>query len=99
MLLEGKDRTSSLLYPQCLPSTIDSSEEVFNINIIIYVCGSLDRRRVWGRMDACVCMTKSLCYTPETIPTLFTSHTPRVGTEVGGGSGWGDTCTPMAVSC
>ena len=34
------------LYPQCFPSTIDNSEEV--LNIIIYVCGSLDGRRVWG---------------------------------------------------
>ena len=30
------------------------------------VCGSLDGRGVWGRMDTCICMTESLCCTPKT---------------------------------
>ena len=54
---------------------------------------------VWGRMDAYACMTESLCNIPETMATLFISHTPRQGREVGGVSGWRDTCTPMADSC
>ena len=28
-------------------------------------------RRVWGRMDTCICMVESLCYSPKTISTLF----------------------------
>ena len=35
------------------------------------ICGSLDGRGVWGRMDTCVCMTESLCCSYETIKTLF----------------------------
>ena len=34
------------------------------------LCGSLDERRLWGRMDTCICMAESLCHSPETI-TLF----------------------------
>ena len=26
------------------------------------LCGSLDGREVWGRMDTCICMTESLSY-------------------------------------
>ena len=31
------------------------------------LCGSLDRRGVWGRMDTCVCMAESFCCSPEII--------------------------------
>ena len=36
------------------------------------LCGSLDGREVWGRMDTCICicMAESLCSSPETITTL-----------------------------
>ena len=30
---------------------------------------------VWGRMDSCVCMAESLCYSPETITTLLIGYT------------------------
>ena len=40
------------------------------------LCGSLDRRGVWGRMDTCICMTESLCCPPEFIITLLISYTP-----------------------
>ena len=30
---------------------------------------------VWGRMDTCICMAESLCYSPETITTLLISYT------------------------
>ena len=33
-------------------------------------------RRVWGRMDTCICMTEPLCFSPETITTLLTGYTP-----------------------
>ena len=35
------------------------------------LCGSLDGRGVWGRMDTCIGMTDSLCCSPETISILF----------------------------
>ena len=40
------------------------------------LCGSLDGRGVWGRMDTCICMAESLCCAPETITTLFIGYTP-----------------------
>ena len=39
-------------------------------------CGSLDGRRVWGRMDTGICMAESLCCSPETITTVFIDYTP-----------------------
>ena len=35
------------------------------------LCGSLDGKGVWGRMDICVCMAESLCCSPEIITVLF----------------------------
>ena len=35
------------------------------------LCGSLDGREDWGRMDTCICMAESLHCSPETITTLF----------------------------
>ena len=39
------------------------------------LCGSLDGRRVWGRMDPCVCMAESLHCSPGSITTLFIGFT------------------------
>ena len=36
--------------------------------------GSLDGRGVWGRMNTCLCMAESLCYSPETVITLFVNQ-------------------------
>ena len=36
---------------------------------------------VWGRMDTCICMAKSLCCSPETITTLLISYTPIQNTK------------------
>ena len=38
--------------------------------------GILDGRRVWRRMDACICMVESLLCSSETITTLLISYTP-----------------------
>ena len=40
------------------------------------ICGRLDGRGVWGRMDTCICMAESLHGSPETIKILLTSYTP-----------------------
>ena len=37
------------------------------------LCGILDGRGVWGRMDTCVCMAESLCCLPETLTALLIS--------------------------
>ena len=39
------------------------------------LCGSLDGREVWGRMDTCICMAESLRCSPETITALLISCT------------------------
>ena len=41
------------------------------------LCGNLDGRGVWERMDACICMAESLCCAPETITTLLVGSTPK----------------------
>ena len=40
------------------------------------LCGSLDGRGVWGRIDTCIFMVESLCHPPETITTLLINYTP-----------------------
>ena len=40
------------------------------------LCGSLDGRGVWGKMDTCICMAESLHCSLETITTLLTGYTP-----------------------
>ena len=40
------------------------------------LCGSLDGRGVWGKMDTCICMAESLFCPPETITTWLISYTP-----------------------
>ena len=44
--------------------------------MLLSVIGSLDRSRVWGRMDTCICMADSLCCPPETITTLLIGYAP-----------------------
>ena len=39
--------------------------------------GSLNGRRVWGRMDTCVCMIESLDCSPEAVTVLLMGYTPR----------------------
>ena len=35
------------------------------------LCGSLDGRGVWGRMDTCICMAESLLCPHETVTSLL----------------------------
>ena len=34
------------------------------------LCGNLDGRGVWGKMDTCVCMAEFLCRSPEITTAL-----------------------------
>ena len=38
------------------------------------LCGRLDEREVWGRMDTWICMVESLQHSPETITALLISY-------------------------
>ena len=40
------------------------------------LCGGLDGRGLWGRMDTCVCMAESFCCSLEDITTSLTGYTP-----------------------
>ena len=40
------------------------------------LCGSLDGRGVWGRMETRLCMAESLRCSPEAITTLLMGYTP-----------------------
>ena len=41
------------------------------------LCGSLDGREVWWKINTCICMAESLCCRPEIITLLigYISHT------------------------
>ena len=39
------------------------------------LCGILDGRGVWGRMDTYIHMAESLCCSPETITALLIGYT------------------------
>ena len=47
---------------------------VQHMELCSVLCGSLDGTEVWERMDTWICMTESLCCSPETITTLFANH-------------------------
>ena len=40
------------------------------------LCGSLDVRGVWGKMDTCICMAEFLYCSPETTTQLLHSYIP-----------------------
>ena len=49
---------------------------VQHMELCFMLCGSLDRKGVWGRMDTCVCTAESLRCSPEIITTLLIGYTP-----------------------
>jgi len=38
------------------------------------LCTRLDGRRVWGRIDTCICMDESLCCSPGITATLLIGY-------------------------
>ena len=38
------------------------------------LCGSLDGRGVWGKMDTCICMAEFLCCAPESTTTQLIGY-------------------------
>ena len=49
---------------------------LWHSKICSVLCGSLNGRGPWGRMDTCICMAESLPCSPETITTLLINYTP-----------------------
>ena len=54
----------------------DKDLTVWHVKLDSMSYGSPDGRRVWGRMDTCICMAESRRYSPETITTLSVGYTP-----------------------
>ena len=48
---------------------------IWHMKLYSILCGSLDGKGVWGRMDTCICMAKSLLRSPETITILLIGYT------------------------
>ena len=46
------------------------------MNLSSVLCGSLDRRGVWGRMNTCVCMAELFCLSLEIITAMLTGYAP-----------------------
>ena len=44
------------------------------MKLCLMLCGSLDRREVWRRMDTCIYIAESLRCSPETITTLLIGY-------------------------
>ena len=49
---------------------------VQHVELCSMLCGSLDGRGVWGRIDTCICMAESFHCSPETITILVINYTP-----------------------
>ena len=52
------------------------------------LCGSLDERGVWWRMDTCLCMGEFHCCPPEIITTLLIGHSVQFSHAVMSDSLW-----------
>ena len=46
------------------------------------LCGSVDGRGIWRRMDTCICMAESLYCPHETITTLLIGYIPIQNKEL-----------------
>ena len=44
------------------------------MELFLMLCGSLDGRGVWGKMDTCICMAESLHCSHETITILLINY-------------------------
>ena len=49
---------------------------VWHRELCLLLCGSLDGRGIWGRIDTCIYIAQSLCCSPATLTTLLIGYTP-----------------------
>ena len=60
------------------------------------LCGSLDKRVIWGRLNTCICMAESLCCPPETSqPSLLINYE----SESVSSSVMSNSVIPWATAC
>ena len=57
---------------------MDNQQEptVQHMKLCSMLCGSLDGREVWGRMDTCIRMAEPLCCSLEMTTTLLIGYIP-----------------------
>ena len=57
---EGRDSWDGHVHNSCIQ--MDNQQGPFTQHMGLYaiLCGSLDGRGVWGKMDTCMCMAESL---------------------------------------
>ena len=55
---------------------VTSEDLLYSTGNCLMLCGSLDARGIWGRMDTCICRAESLCCSPEAITTLLIGYIP-----------------------
>ena len=53
---------------------VKNRKNVLCRELCLVLCGSLDGKGVWGKMDKCICMAESVCCPPQTITTLSTDY-------------------------
>ena len=51
---------------------------LWRMELYSMLCGSLDGRGIYERMDTCACMAESLCCSPETITTFLINYVCRL---------------------
>ena len=59
---------------QLVHTTIFKMDNQQGPTYCLMLCGSLDGRGVWGRMDTCMCMAEFLCYSSDNIAELLISY-------------------------
>ena len=75
----------------CLKQITSKRLPVWHRELCSMLCGSLDGRGVWRRMDICICMAECLCCPPESVTTLLTISSVQSLSHV-----W--LCDPMDCS-
>ena len=60
------------------------------------LCGSLDGKRVWGRMDSYIHMAESVCCPPEIITALLIGHAAGAAKLF---PSCQTLCDPMTAAC
>ena len=46
-------------------------------DLCLMLCGSLDGKRIWGRLNTCICMVECFLCSPETVTTLLIGYQIR----------------------
>ena len=74
-----KRRTQTLSFNKRYVHTVIDNQQgptVYYRECCSMLCGCLDGKGIWGRIDTWICMAESLCWPPETVTALLIGYTP-----------------------